>query len=176
MSEDEAVEVVKKHIARSEGRSLGAVASDTGKAVMGGLGNLVEGIGTVGGLVGEAVGIEGAMDNPVRRAGQRAGEYWEDEKSDYMKVKKEDRSHAIKQQEGFWGQAGTAIAETTKDPALLADFVAENITMLIPSSLIAQEAGVPSAIPPVEPPPPPGSPPPSIMDDAGTINQAALLE
>lgn len=107
-------------------RSWGEAAKDTGAGVLSGFAGLVR---TGGDLYGMATGD---TDNLASELGTNAQSYWQDAQSDSLKQSKLVRSQKIDQADGVLGQAGTAIAETFKNPALIGDVVAENLPSLIP--------------------------------------------
>lgn len=111
-------------------RTWGETATDTGRAILGGVGGLISGAGTVAGML-----PGGNMDNGVVQFADSTRKYWEDGQSAVLKQKKEDRSKAIDAADGQWGKAGTAFWETVSDPALLLDTAASNVTTLIPGTV-----------------------------------------
>ncbi len=117
---------------RPEARGVGGWVGDTVKGIAGGINGLV---GTVGDLYGLATGD---MDNTLSRMGKDGQQYWDDQKSDYLKSKKAERKEKIDAAGSELGKFGTAAWETITDPALLMDTVADNATSFIPGAVVGK--------------------------------------
>ncbi|MBC7599210.1 MAG: hypothetical protein H7238_09345 [Polaromonas sp.] len=113
-------------------RTWGEAATDTGRGVMSGLAGLVK---TGGDLYGLA---SGNMENPVSELGKNAQEYWTGGQSQALKDKIKVRDAKIDEAEGILGKAGAAIYNTVKEPALMADMAASNISTMLPGALVAR--------------------------------------
>lgn len=113
-------------------RTWGEAASDTAVSFGRGAGALVEGAGTLYGLA------TGDMDNTVRNLGKDTAEYYDARKSDVLKAKEQARAEKVKSADGFWDEAGTALVETVKDPALMGSFLAEQIPMLVGPGVVGR--------------------------------------
>ncbi|HWH81275.1 MAG TPA: PLxRFG domain-containing protein [Burkholderiaceae bacterium] len=110
-------------------RTMGEAASDTGRAVMGGMAGLVKSGGDLYGLA------SGDMQNPVSALGKDAQEYWTEGQSQPLKDKITARKAAIDASPTMLGKFGTAIKETITDPALLGDTVASNVATMVPGMI-----------------------------------------
>ncbi len=109
-------------------RTWGEAASDVGRAFMSGAAGLVK---TGGDLYGLATGN---MDNLASELGRNAQEYWQAGQSDALKALKAQRAAAIDAADGTLAKLGTAVWETLKRPALLADVAAENAMTMLPAA------------------------------------------
>jgi hypothetical protein len=112
----------------SMNRTWGEAAKDIAVSAASGAGGLVEGVGTLTGLV------TGNMDNPIREAGTRAREFWSDEKSRQLQNKESARGAEIARADGELEKGWAAIKATAVDPALLSSFFAEQAPMMVPSA------------------------------------------
>lgn len=129
-------------------RTWGEAASDTAMAFGSGAGGLVEGAGTIYGLV------TGEMDNGARTLGKDTQDFYQRQKSRQLQEAEQARARKIGAADGFFEEAGTAIAETVKDPKLLGSFAAEQIPMFVGPGAVGRaglalggaKAAVPSAI------------------------------
>jgi hypothetical protein len=113
-------------IGAKQSRTMGEIGKDVLAGVGSGLGSLAQFPGQVYGLA------TGDMDQSgLQQLGRNLQQYSEEAKSAPIKAKETLRSQKISQAEGFFNQAGVAIAETLKDPALLSSFVFEQAPQLI---------------------------------------------
>lgn len=117
-------------------RTLTEAFTDTGRALASGVGTVVEGVGTLGGLA------TGNMDNSVTQLGQSVQDYWREGQSDQLKYDREQRSAAIDRADGVLGKAGTAIKETVTNPGLLVDTVAETAASMLPAGAVGRAGAV----------------------------------
>jgi len=113
-------------------RSAGEAISDVTKSVAQGVGQTIEGIGTLYGLA------SGDMNNGLRDLGKTTGDYWENARSEGLKEREVQRKQRIDSVETNAGKFGTAIWETVKDPALLSTIIGQNIPMLVPGAVIGR--------------------------------------
>ena len=113
-------------IGAKQSRTMGEI----GKDVLAGLGS---GLGSLAQFPGQVYGLAtGDMDQGgLQQLGRNLQQYSEEAKSAPIKAKETLRSQKISQADGFFSQAGVAIAETLKDPALLSSFVFEQAPQLI---------------------------------------------
>lgn len=123
-------------VAKRPERTWGEAATDTVRGLASGVGSVVKGVGTIGGLA------TGNMDNSVTRLGDSVQEHWQGRQSDALKFDKAQRSDAIDAADGIVGKAGTAIRETITNPALLVDTVAETAASMIPAGIIGKAGAV----------------------------------
>ena len=121
---------------KPQSRTLGEAGGDFVRGLASGVGALVKGGGQLYGLA------SGNMDNAATRLGDSVQDYWREGQSDYLKGLREDRSQRVEAADGELAKFGTAAWETIKNPALLSDFAAENISMLIPSGLAGRGAAM----------------------------------
>jgi len=113
-------------IAAKQSRTMGEVGKDVLAGVGSGLGSLAQFPGQVYGLV------TGDMDQGgLQELGRNLQQYSEEAKSPIQKAKESLRSQKIAQTEGVFNQAGVAILETLKDPALLSSFIFEQAPQLL---------------------------------------------
>jgi hypothetical protein len=113
-------------LALNESRTLGQVGKDVLANVGSGLGSLAQFPGQVYGLV------TGDMDQSgLQQLGRNLQTYSEEAKSPVLRAKETARNQKIAQTEGMFSQAGVAIAETLKDPALLSSFIFEQAPQLL---------------------------------------------
>ncbi len=117
-------------------RTWGEAATDTLRSAAGGVGAVLESIGTVGGAV------TGNMDNPMRNLGQSVRQYWKAGQSPALTAMEQDRAARVAAADGEWQKAGVAVEETLRNPALLGSFAAEQIPMLVPGAAAGRVAGV----------------------------------
>ena len=114
-------------LALGEKRTLGEVATDIVAPLGKGIGSLLQLPGQVAGLItgqpDETTGLQGV--------GKRLETFAEEAKSPVLRAKEALRSQKISQAEGFFDEAGTAIGQTIKDPALLGSFIFEQVPNLI---------------------------------------------
>lgn len=114
-------------LALGEKRTLGEVATDIIAPLGKGIGSLLQLPGQVAGLItgqpDETTGLQGV--------GKRLETFAEEAKSPVLRAKEALRSQKISQAEGFFDEAGTAIGQTIKDPALLGSFIFEQVPNLI---------------------------------------------
>jgi Large polyvalent protein associated domain 38 len=114
-------------LALEEKRTFGEAATDIAASFGKGLGTLAQIPGQVYGLAtGDVQPNEG-----LQGLGKKFEAYSESFKSPVLKAKEAHRQQKINEAEGFFNEAGTAIGETIKDPALLASFFGEQIPNLI---------------------------------------------
>ena len=112
-------------LALGESRSLGQIGKDVLAGVGSGIGSLAQFPGQVYGLV------TGDMDQSgLQQLGRNLQTYSEEAKSPVLKAKESSRSQKIAQADGVLNQAGVAIMETLKDPALLSSFIFEQAPQL----------------------------------------------
>lgn len=109
--------------------SLGERVKDVGAGVVSGVGALAQLPGQLSGLAG----LTELDDTGLQGAGKRLQKYGEEMKSAGLKAREEERAAKIKEAEkkGQLSAAGTAFAETIKDPALLMSFLAEQAPQLV---------------------------------------------
>ena len=113
-------------IAAKQSRTMGEIGKDVLASAGSGLGSLAQFPGQVYGLV------TGDMDQGgLQQLGRNLQEYSEEAKSTPIRAREALRSQKIAQADGFFSQAGTAIAETLKDPSLLSSFVFEQAPQLL---------------------------------------------
>ena len=113
-------------LALGEKKTLGQVGKDVLAGVGSGLGSLAQFPGQVYGLV------TGDMDQGgLQQLGRNLQQYSEESKSPIQRAKESARSQKIAQTEGVFNQAGVAILETLKDPALLSSFIFEQAPQLL---------------------------------------------
>jgi len=113
-------------LALGEKKTLGQVGKDVLAGVGSGLGSLAQFPGQVYGLV------TGDMDQGgLQQLGRNLQQYSEEAKSPIQRAKESARSQKIAQTEGVFNQAGVAILETLKDPALLSSFIFEQAPQLL---------------------------------------------
>lgn len=108
-------------------RTMTQAVTDTGRALASGVGGVVKGVGTLGGLA------TGNMDNAVTRLGTSVQDYWQEGQSDALKHDKAERSAAIDAADGVVGKGVTAIKETLSNPSLFVDTMAETAASFIPA-------------------------------------------
>ena len=113
-------------LALGEKRTLGETAKDVAASFGSGVGSLLQIPGQVAGLVtgniDETTGLQGA--------GRRLQQISEEAKSPVLRAKEALRSQKIAQAQGFFDEAGTAIGQTIKDPALISSFIFEQVPNL----------------------------------------------
>lgn len=109
--------------------SLGERIKDVGAGLVSGAGALAQLPGQLSGLAG----LTELDDTGLQGAGKRLQKYGEEMKSAGLKAREQARAAKIKEAEktGQLSAAGTAFAETIKDPALLMSFLAEQAPQLI---------------------------------------------
>ena len=109
--------------------SLGERVKDVGAGLVSGVGALAQLPGQLSGLAG----LTELDDTGLQGAGKRLQQYGEEMKSAGLKAREQERSAKIREAEktGQLSAAGTAFAETIKDPALLMSFLAEQAPQLI---------------------------------------------
>ena len=116
-------------------RTYGEAAQDIG-------GGLLSGIGQLGQFPGQLYGLAtGNFDKTgLYGAAQNLEEYGKSLESPGLKARQYTADQAIQQasKKGILSEAGTAIAQTVKDPALLTNFILEQV----PSQLPAVLAGI----------------------------------
>jgi len=115
------------NLALGESRTIGETAKDVAASFGSGVGSLLQIPGQVAGLVtgniDETTGLQGA--------GRRLQQISEEAKSPVLRAKEALRSQKIAQAQGFFDEAGTAIGQTIKDPALISSFIFEQVPNLI---------------------------------------------
>jgi hypothetical protein len=113
-------------IAAKQSRTMGEIGKDILASAGSGLGSLAQFPGQVYGLV------TGDMDQGgLQQIGRNLQEYSEEAKSTPIRAREALRSQKIAQADGFFSQAGVAIAETLKDPSLLSSFIFEQAPQLL---------------------------------------------
>lgn len=112
---------------KSKERTWGEAAKDVAAGAVSGTGALVQ---LPGQLYGLATG--NFEDTGALGAGKKIQEFGEEMKSPGLKAREEERTRKIAEaeKEGQLAAAGTAFKETIKDPALLANFLAEQAPQL----------------------------------------------
>jgi hypothetical protein len=114
-------------ILAKQSRTIGEMATDVVAPIGKGIGSLLQLPGQVAGLVtgrpDETTGLQGV--------GKRLEAFSEEAKSPALRAREALRSQKISQAEGFFDEAGTAIGQTLKDPALLSSFIFEQVPNLI---------------------------------------------
>jgi hypothetical protein len=113
-------------LALGEKRTWGEAATDIGASFGKGIGTLAQIPGQIYGL---ATGVV-EPDEGLQGLGRKFENYSESFKSPVLKAREVERQRKISQAEGFFDEAGTAIGQTIKDPALLTSFFAEQIPNL----------------------------------------------
>lgn len=116
-------------------RSWGEALTDVGGGLISGVGSLMQ----LPGQVGQLAGITEAEEKPtgLQGIGKTVEEFGQGLKSPVLKAKEQIRSQKIAEAEGEGGaldvakQAGIAIYETIKDPALITSFFAEQVPNLV---------------------------------------------
>ena len=114
-------------LALNEKRTWGEAATDIGAS-------LGKGIGTLAQIPGQVAGLVTGEMNPdtgLQGLGRRLENYSQEAKSPVLKAKEVNRQKKIEEADGFFKEAGTAIAETIKDPALITSFFSEQVPNLI---------------------------------------------
>jgi len=108
--------------------------ADLGYSALSGVGSLVQFPAQLYGLA------TGDMDTSLNKMGQAISEYAKSKQSAGLKARQQAQSEAIQQsaKEGFLPEVGTAVSTTFKDPALLGNFLAENVVNLLPGFGIAR--------------------------------------
>ena len=113
-------------VAAKQSRTMGEIGTDVLSSVGSGLGSLAQFPGQVYGLV------TGDMDQGgLQQLGRNLQTYSQEAKSVPIKAREALREKKISQADGFFSQAGVAIAETLKDPSLLSSFVFEQAPQLL---------------------------------------------
>ena len=113
-------------LALNEKRTWGEAATDIGASFGKGIGTLAQIPGQIYGLAtGDVQPNEG-----LQGLGKKFEAYSESFKSPVLKAKEAERQKKISQAEGFFNEAGVAIGQTIKDPALITSFFAEQIPNL----------------------------------------------
>ena len=129
-----------EHLDGGEKQRLGQVIDKEetwGQAGKNVAGQLTTGIGQLAQLPGQLYGLA-TGDFSGTEFGKDISKYGEELKSEQYKAREKLRSLKVKEAEESGGQfsaAGTAIAETFKDPRLLAGFLTEQLPQLIPALL-----------------------------------------
>lgn len=116
-------------------RSYSDAAVDTGVSLMGGFAGVVKNIADVYGL------STGYTDNLVSAAARDAVKFWDNLKSETLKLKEGDRAAAVAKAEGFFDELKTSLGATIKDPALLSSFLVSQIPQIFPGMAIGRLAG-----------------------------------
>lgn len=114
--------------APSKERTYGEAVTDIGAGVVGGVGSLVQLPGQLYGLATGNFDKTGALG-----AGEEITKFAEEMKSAGLKAREAERAQKIAEaaKEGQFSAAGTAFAETVKDPALLLSFLAQQAPQLL---------------------------------------------
>jgi len=114
--------------APSRERTYGEAVKDIGAGVVGGIGSLVQLPGQLYGLATGNFDKTGALG-----AGEQISQFGEEMKSAGLKAREADRAQKIAEaaKEGQLSAAGTAFAETVKDPGLLLTFLAQQAPQLL---------------------------------------------
>ena len=112
----------------SKERTYGEAVTDIGAGLIGGVGSLVQLPGQLYGLATGNFNKTGALG-----AGEQISQYAEEMKSAGLKAREAERAQKIAEsaQKGQFAAAGTAFAETVKDPALLLSFLAQQAPQLL---------------------------------------------
>jgi hypothetical protein len=113
-------------------RSMGEVATDAGASLARGLNSLISGAGHYIGLAGDALGIEGAMDNPwAKVAREWETKFQKDGVSPGLKARQEDVQARIgAAPDEFLAKAWSALKETASDPVVASNMLVEQVPML----------------------------------------------
>jgi hypothetical protein len=116
-------------------RTWGEAATDVGAGLVSGAGSLAQ---LPGQLYGLATGD--FSDTGLTRVGRELKETGESMKSEELKRREAERSTKIAaaEKEGQISAGVTAFMETVKDPALLTNFIAEQVPNLIPALSVAR--------------------------------------
>ena len=116
-------------------RTTGEAAKDVGAG-------LVSGVGALTQLPGQIYGLATGdfSDTGLTKVGREMREYGESMKSEELKRREVERSAKISaaEKEGQISAGVTAFMETIKDPALLTNFIAEQLPNLIPGLGVAR--------------------------------------
>lgn len=116
--------------------------SDLGDVAMDLTASFGVGANALVGLGGTLYGLaSGEMDNWAVRQGEFGRKYWNDRKSDALVAAEERRAKLISEADGELDKAGVALWQTLKSPALLTNFLAEQVPMLIPGGAAGRVAG-----------------------------------
>jgi hypothetical protein len=109
--------------------SLGERVKDVGAGLVSGVGALAQLPGQLSGLAG----LTELDDTGLQGVGKNIQQYGQEMKSAGLKAREQERSAKIREAEktGQLSAAGTAFAETIKDPALLLNFLAEQAPQLV---------------------------------------------
>lgn len=88
------------------------------------------------GIGGTLYGLSfGDMSNPMRRESERLREFYQERKSPGLRAREERQRAEIEQADGFLDELGTTLRTTVSDPALLSNFMVEQIPNLAASGL-----------------------------------------
>ena len=116
-------------------RTTGEAVQDVGAGVVSGVGALTQ-------LPGQIYGLATGdfSDTGLTKVGREMREYGESMKSEELKRREVERSAKIAaaEKEGQISAGVTAFMETIKDPALLTNFIAEQLPNLIPGLTVAR--------------------------------------
>lgn len=138
-TQDDAIAYVRNELWRPEKpvepppqlkRTFGEAALDVPAGLMRSFGSLAQ----LPENVAELVGGRPIEDYLPTRLGKKLEKYGEELKSPALKQKEEQLGEKIQKQEGFLNEAKTAILGTLTDPALLANFITEQIPNFIGSA------------------------------------------
>jgi hypothetical protein len=113
-----------------------SVLEDLGSSFGAGANSMLEGFGTLYGLV------TGDMDNWARNQGGAGREYWEEGQSKELERLKQERAEAVKNADGELAKAGKAVWHTIKSARLASSFAAEQAPMFVPGGAAGRVAGV----------------------------------
>jgi hypothetical protein len=125
----------KAQATRDAGRSVFEKTGDVFLALTSGVYGIGEAAGTLYGVA------SGDMDNKLRTFSRDVQGAVREAQSDYLKQIKLDRDGAIKAQDSWFGQFSTTAGETLGSPALVADFVAEQLPQLILAGVVGRGVG-----------------------------------
>lgn len=117
-------------------RTMVEAVADVGVSAAGGVGSVIEGVGTLYGL------STGDMENGLREFGKGVSAYWQEKKSPGLLAREMKRREKIDSTEGQLGKAWAAIRETATDSGLLTSFLSEQLPMLVPGMAAGRAAGI----------------------------------
>ena len=107
-------------------RGWGEALSDLGASVASGAASVAEMAATANSLVTGNI-----VNNDARDMAKSAVNYWNDKKSDRLKMLEAERGRRVAGADGIIDEAKTAISETVTNPALLTSFAAEQVPQLV---------------------------------------------
>ena len=124
----EAPTIQTEQAGEDEGRTWGEFASDTGSSIMGGFANLGGDLAEIVDTGANLVGVD--VDLGISEAANRASDYWQDQKSDSLKLAYDQLGAA----DGFI----ETLASVADRPELIPDIIAGSIPYLLPTGAAAR--------------------------------------